>query len=64
MKEHDETATPRARRDFLKLSLVGSAAAAGAVAAARPAKADPAEPEGSGYRETDHVRTYYQTARF
>lgn len=64
MKETEKTTVPRARRDFLKLSLLGSAAAAGAVAASRPAAAAEAEPEGSGYRETDHVRTYYQTARF
>ncbi len=52
------------RRDFLKLSALG-AAAAGTVMAAGSAAAEDAKPvSGSGYRETDHVKTFYETARF
>ncbi len=56
------------RRGFL---LAGSVGAAGAVAvaiapavkhAAPVAAAKPA-PEGAGYQDTDHVRTYYDLAR-
>jgi len=64
MKDRKDDQTVSARRDFLKLSTLG-VAAAGAAAAIAPAKpAEAAEPEGSGYRETAHVRTYYETARF
>ena len=52
------------RRDFLKLSALG-AAAAGTVMATGTAAAEDAKPvSGSGYRETDHVKTFYETARF
>jgi anaerobic selenocysteine-containing dehydrogenase len=51
------------RRDFLKLSALG--AAAGTVIASGSATADEEKPvSGSGYRETDHVKTFYETARF
>ncbi len=54
------------RRRFLQTVLGGVAA----VAAARPARAAVSgrEPEREagrgGYRETEHVRRYYRTARF
>ena len=52
------------RRDFLKLSALG-AAAAGTVITAGSATADEAKTvSGSGYRETEHVKTFYETARF
>jgi len=55
-----------ARRDFLKLALLG--VAGGAVAAAtRPGEAEAATAGGkaeAGYRETPHIRTYYDLARF
>ena len=52
------------RRDFLKLSALG-AAAAGTVITAGSATADEAKSvSGSGYRETEHVKTFYETARF
>ncbi len=54
------------RRDFLKLS--GVAAAAGGAALVNSegdAEASEAkEVSSSGYRETDHVKTYYKLARF
>ena len=56
------------RRGFL---LAGSVGAAGAVAVAvvpsvkhaAPAIAKKAAPEGAGYQDTEHVRTYYDLAR-
>ena len=52
------------RRDFLKLSALG-AAAAGTVITAGSATADEVKTvSGSGYRETEHVKTFYKTARF
>jgi len=54
------------RRDFLKL--VGLGSLAGAATAVTGGKAPEAQaepkPEGAGYRETPHVRKYYQTAKF
>ena len=56
------------RRGFL---LAGGVGAAGAVAVAVvpaaklavPAVAKKATPEGAGYQDTEHVRTYYDLAR-
>ena len=53
------------RRDFLKLAGVGTLAAGAAAVAGKPAQADSAEQAGTdGYRETRHVKTYYDLARF
>ena len=55
------------RRVFLKFAGLGaaSAAAAAVVAGGTAAPAEAAEaPEGAGYRETEHVKTFYETARF
>lgn len=60
------------RRELLKGALVGSGAAAlagvGVDAAAAPVEKQDAgptpKPESQGYRETDHVRAYYERARF
>ena len=56
---------PEDRRGFLKRSAI-TAAAAGAVAvASKTATADePVLPSGAGYRETDHVKAFYNSARF
>lgn len=53
------------RRDFLKRSAV-TAAAAGAVAVAgKAATASEIEvPSSAGYRETEHVKAFYDSARF
>ncbi len=54
------------RRDFLKLS--GVAAATGGTALAvgntEAEAAEAAHGSSAGYRETDHVKTYYKLARF
>ena len=54
-----------ARRDFLKRS-AASVAAAGAVAVAgKSASAgETIETKGVGYRETEHVKAFYNSARF
>ena len=60
----DKSKLRESRRDFLKMAGVGTVAAGAAVVAAEPAKAD-ADPQGkAGYRETKHVKTYYELARF
>ncbi len=65
MSEQAERLTAK-RREFLKLLGMGGAAGAAALAAggAAPSEAAaPAQPE-TGYRETAHVRKFYETARF
>lgn len=55
-----------ARRDLLKLAGLGGVAGAAAMAAPG-GEAGAAVEEGrkaSGYRETEHVRTYYELAKF
>jgi hypothetical protein len=52
------------RRDFLKLA--GLAPVAGAALVVTGKSAVAAEPKDgkAGYRETAHIRKYYETARF
>lgn len=55
-----------ARRDLLKLAGLGSVAGA-ALVVTSTGKAGAAAEAGrkdSGYRETEHVRTYYELAKF
>jgi hypothetical protein len=54
------------RREFFKKAGLGAGAAAVAVAAPQAgAVAAVATPtKGAGYTETDHVRKYYELARF
>ena len=54
------------RRDFLRLSGVAAATGGAALAVGgHEAEASEAlEASSSGYRETDHVKTYYKLARF
>ena len=52
------------RRSFLKLA--GASAAAGSAAVVTgetPAQAGEAKPKPSLYRETEHIRRYYELAR-
>lgn len=64
--------TNEKRREFLKGALIGSGAAAvaiasgGVVAASEPPTSAPAEasPESKGYTVTPHVLEYYKTAQF
>ena len=66
MSKADEKTTDRTtahRRDFIKLA-GATAAGAGATAATGKALARaPDRPTDGDYRETDHVRRYYELAR-
>ncbi len=65
--DQEDTKLRSGRRGFLKLgvgSVAGGAAlAAGGLVSGTAKAAAPAKPEG-GYAETDHVKSYYDTARF
>jgi hypothetical protein len=54
------------RRDFFKKAGIGAGAAAVAVTVSKSGVVEAATPssKGSGYTETDHVRKYYELARF
>jgi len=54
------------RRNFFKKAGIGAGAAAVAVTASQvgAVEAVSAPTKGSGYSETDHVRKYYELARF
>ncbi len=56
------------RRDFFKKAGLGAGAAAAAVVvtASKAGAVEAASPssKGSGYTETDHVRKFYELARF
>lgn len=61
------TDTKTNRRDFLKVATTGAVAAGAAAVAGGSAQAATAAdqgPKGPGYRETEHVKKYYETARF
>lgn len=67
----DRTAPDARRRGFLRaasgagaLGALAVLAAEGEAAAAPVAPAVPATPVTSGYRETEHIRTYYRTAKY
>ena len=60
----DKSKLRESRRDFLKMAGVGTVAAGAAAVAAKPAKADADAQGKAGYRETKHVKTYYELARF
>lgn len=52
------------RRSFLKLAGAGVAAGGAAAAAGSPAAAAESKPREGLYRETEHVKRYYELARF
>lgn len=60
--------TPKSptRREFFKTAGLGAAAgvAAGHVSEPAPAQAADAAPQSQGYRETDHVKRYYELSKF
>ncbi len=54
-----------ARRDFLKLASLGTVLGGAAIATGGSAQASQTIDEtGTGYRETAHVKTYYESTRF
>ena len=54
------------RRDFLRLLGMGGAAGAAALASGGAVPSEASEPAKAetGYRETAHVRKFYETAKF
>ena len=61
------TQSKKSRRDFLKVAAVASGAAGVAAVALTSKSVKAAVPEtgkSTGYRETEHVKKYYETARF
>lgn len=64
MSEREDRVTAD-RRSFLKLAGLGTVAG-GAVLTLRAPAAEATEQaaSGSGYRESEHVRTFYETAMF
>ncbi|HIC80954.1 MAG TPA: twin-arginine translocation signal domain-containing protein [Kiloniellaceae bacterium] len=54
------------RRDFFKKAGLGAGAAAVAVTASQAGAVETTAPQkkSAGYTETDHVRTFYDLARF
>jgi len=66
MKQSDKKGAKADRRSFLKLAGAGVMGSGAALAAAvMPAEASSdAAAEGTTYRETDHVKRYYELAKF
>lgn len=65
MAEKHEEKIAGDRRDFLKMASLGTVAGGAVIAAAGTAQAASLEEEErSGYRETPHVKTYYDLAKF
>lgn len=63
MKKDDKAVTDR--RSFLKLAGIGAAVTGAAAATGtKPASAAEDKPREGLYRETEHVRRYYELARF
>ncbi|HKJ61245.1 MAG TPA: twin-arginine translocation signal domain-containing protein [Hyphomicrobiales bacterium] len=53
------------RRDFLKLATLGTVLGGAAIVAGGTAEnASAAELKSGGYRETEHIKTYYKLLRF
>jgi hypothetical protein len=66
MRKEKNAAAKVDRRGFLKQAgrVIGTAGAAATIGGADAlAKSDDALGEAAGYRETEHVRTYYKLAR-
>jgi hypothetical protein len=62
--EQGRERAPTKRRDFLRLVGLGSVAGAATIAAGAPEAPAAAAPEEKGYRETAHVKKFYETAKF
>ena len=62
MQKADEKAIAD-RRSFLKLAGAGVVAVPAALASEKPTEAAAAKPTRALYRETEHVKRYYELAR-
>jgi hypothetical protein len=64
MSDRKEKATAD-RRSFLKLAGVGALTGGAAMALGKaPVEASEIAPDGKSYRETEHVKAFYASARF
>lgn len=61
---HETDSTGTDRRGFLRLAGLGTVVGGAALVAGTSAKASEAAQSGQGYRDTAHIRAYYDTARF
>ena len=52
------------RRDFLKLASLGTVMTGATIVAGSAQASEIEELQGAGYRETAHVKTYYDLAKF
>jgi hypothetical protein len=66
MSKKKERGADTSRRDFLRIAGIGTVTGGAALAVgAKPAAATETRADGSlGYRETEHIRTYYKLAGF
>lgn len=65
MAKNHEKKVAEERRNFLKMVGLGTVAGGAAIATSGTVQAETLEEvEGSGYRETGHVKTYYDLAKF
>ena len=65
MTKKQEEMNVEDRRDFLKKAALSVAAAGTVAVASKTATAgETVEVTGTGYRETDHVKAFYNSARF
>ncbi len=66
MSMKKEKGADTSRRDFLRIAGIGTVTGGAALAVGqKPAEASETRADGSlGYRETEHVRTYYKLAKF
>jgi len=65
MAKNQEKKAAEERRSFLKMVGLGTITGGAAIATSGAVQADTLEEvEGSGYRETSHVKTYYDLAKF
>lgn len=65
MAKNQEKKVAEERRNFLKMVGLGTISGGAALATSGAVQAETLEEvEGSGYRETDHVKTYYDLAKF
>ena len=62
MKNKKQTTNKTNRRDFIKISALGATASVALASGA--AKASVNEKVPGGYKETEHVKTFYKLAKF
>lgn len=64
----EKEVSPVGRRDFFRKAGLGAGAVGAAAVGLAASKGEAAEPVASsnsvGYRETDHVKKYYELAKF